>query len=162
MQSAAKTVDEYLSELPDDQGAVVSAVRDVVLANLPEGYEETMRWGMISYEIPLARYPETYNGQPLSYAGLASQKRHFALYLNADGTEESTVQVHRDAENMAFHMDLIADHVQQARDYLDFSKMNIQIYGTPTEDVVEQMRQLAGSGVPVTIKTPVTGFDRIG
>lgn len=51
---------------------------------------------------------------------------------------------------------------QQARDYLDFSKMNIQIYGTPTEDVVEQMRQLAGSGVPVTIKTPVTGFDRIG
>jgi len=87
---------------------------------------------------------------------------HFALYVNADGTEESTVQVHRDAENMAFHMGLIADHVQQARDYLDFSKMNIQIYGTPTEDVVDQMRQLAGSGVPVTIKTPVTGFDRIG
>jgi hypothetical protein len=40
-----------------------------------------MRWGMISYEIPLERYPDTYNGQPLLYAALAAQKHYYALYL---------------------------------------------------------------------------------
>jgi len=80
-RSQASTVDEYLQELPEDRRAVVSAVREVVLRHLPEGYRETMSWGMISYEIPLERYPTTYNGQPLGYAALAAQKSHYALYL---------------------------------------------------------------------------------
>ncbi len=80
--SRATTVDAYLAELPAERRAVVAAVRDVVLRHLPAGYEETMNWGMISYEIPLARYPATYNKQPLAYAALAAQKSHFALYLN--------------------------------------------------------------------------------
>jgi hypothetical protein len=79
--STAATVEDYLAELPEDRRAVVSAVRDVVLSNLPEGYEERMNWGMISYEVPLDRYPGTYNGQPLSYAALAAQKNYYALYL---------------------------------------------------------------------------------
>jgi hypothetical protein len=93
VSSDATTVEQYLAELPDARRAAISAVRDVILANLPAGYEETMRWGMISYEIPLARYPDTYNDQPLSYAGLASQKRHLAVYLNsiyADDDDEAT------------------------------------------------------------------------
>ena len=80
--SRATTVEEYLAELPAERRAVVAAVRDVVLRHLPPGYEETMNWGMISYEIPLARYPTTYNKQPLAYAALAAQKNHYALYLN--------------------------------------------------------------------------------
>jgi len=48
---------------------------------LPEGYQETINWGMISYEIPLDRYPDTYNNQPLSYLGLAAQRNYNALYL---------------------------------------------------------------------------------
>jgi uncharacterized protein DUF1801 len=36
---------------------------------------------MICYVVPLERYPSTYNGQPLTVASLASQKRHMALYL---------------------------------------------------------------------------------
>ena len=79
--SKAATVDEYLAELPEDRRAVVSAVRDVVLRNLPEGYQESMAFGMIGYGIPLERYPDTYNGQPLSYAALAAQKNYYALYL---------------------------------------------------------------------------------
>jgi hypothetical protein len=42
-----------------------------------------MRWGGISYEVPLERYPNTYNKQPLGYAGLISQKNYCSLYLNA-------------------------------------------------------------------------------
>lgn len=81
--SKAKTVDEYLAELPEERRAVVSAVRDLVNRHLPAGYVETMSWGMVSWEIPLSRYPTTYNRQPLSYVALAAQKQHYALYLTA-------------------------------------------------------------------------------
>lgn len=82
MQSSAKTVEDYLAELPEDRREAISAVRDVVLTHLPEGYEEVMNWGMITYQVPLGTYPDTYNKQPLMYAALGSQKRHMALYLS--------------------------------------------------------------------------------
>ncbi len=80
-RSSATTAKEYLDELSADRRSVVSAVRKVILRHLPKGYRESMNWGMISYEVPLDRYPNTYNGQPLSYAALAAQKNYFALYL---------------------------------------------------------------------------------
>lgn len=80
-KSSAATVEEYLAELPEDRRAAISEVRDVVLRNLPAGYEERMAWGLISYEIPLSRYPRTYNKQPLMYAALGSQKNYCAVYL---------------------------------------------------------------------------------
>ncbi len=82
MQSDADTVEGYLADLPDDRRAAISTLRELILANLPEGYDEMMLYGMISYVIPLADYPDTYNGQPIAYLSLASQKRHMALYLN--------------------------------------------------------------------------------
>lgn len=94
--SKAATVDEYLAELPDERRAVVAAVRDMVVRNLPEGYTETMLWGMITYGIPLETYPDTYNGQPLGYAALAAQKNHYALYLMSAYTGEQEQAV-RDA-----------------------------------------------------------------
>jgi hypothetical protein len=79
--SAARTVDEYLAELPPDRRAAIAAVRKVILGNLPKGYEETMQYGMISYVVPLKRYPVTYNKQPLGIAALASQKNYMSVYL---------------------------------------------------------------------------------
>ena len=81
VSSPARTVPEYLASLPVDRRKVIAAVRRVIRASLPRGYQEVMNWGMISYEIPLKRYPDTYNGQPLSYAALAAQKNNYALYL---------------------------------------------------------------------------------
>lgn len=83
VSSFAKTPQEYLLSLPEDRRAVVEAVRGLILENLPPGYVETMNWGMLSYEIPLSTYPKTYNGQPLSYIGMAAQKNNYALYLMA-------------------------------------------------------------------------------
>jgi len=81
VSSAATTVADYLKSLPKERSAVVSAVRSVIRKHLPKGYVESMNWGMICYEIPLKRYPETYNGQPLALAALAAQKNNYALYL---------------------------------------------------------------------------------
>ena len=83
MKSDATLVEEYLDELPEGRREAISTIRDVVNANLPEGYQEAMAFGMIGWGIPLSDYPDTYNGQPLGVAALASQKRHLALYLTA-------------------------------------------------------------------------------
>ena len=79
-RSDARTVGAYLKELPPEKREVVAKVRGVILEYLPNGYRETMSWGMISYEVPLDRYPDTYNGRPLMYMAVAAQKNHFAVY----------------------------------------------------------------------------------
>jgi uncharacterized protein YdhG (YjbR/CyaY superfamily) len=81
MKSSATTVEEYLDGLPSERRDVVSKMRQLVRKNLPKGYRESLSWGVISYEIPLERYPDTYNKKPLSYVCLAAQKNHYALYL---------------------------------------------------------------------------------
>ena len=86
VMSRAKTVREYLDELPAERKKVVSKVRSVVRKHLPRGYRETVSYGMIAYGIPLSHYPDTYNGQPLCYAAIAAQKNHFAIYLLAGYT----------------------------------------------------------------------------
>jgi len=83
MRSNAVTVEEYLNELPETRRAAIESVRRVILECLPTGLEEAMNWGMITYQVPLSIYPNTYNKQPLMYAALASQKRHMAVYLTS-------------------------------------------------------------------------------
>ena len=90
MRSDADTVEEYLASLPEERREAIEVVRNEILANLPEGYEEAMNWGMISYQVPLERYPDTYNGEPLMYAALANQKNHMAVYLTAVYAEEES------------------------------------------------------------------------
>jgi hypothetical protein len=84
MQSAAKTVAQYLKELPPDRREAISSVRKVILDNLPKGYEECMNYGMIGYVVPHRLYPAGYHcnpKDPLPFANLASQKNHMSLYM---------------------------------------------------------------------------------
>ncbi|MFT3807029.1 DUF1801 domain-containing protein [Arenimonas sp.] len=94
--SAASTVADYLAELPPERRAIVSTVRDLVNRHLPAGYSETMGWGMICWGIPLARYPDTYNKQPLCYAGLAANKNAYSLHLMsvyAESKQENSLRL---------------------------------------------------------------------
>jgi uncharacterized protein YdhG (YjbR/CyaY superfamily) len=79
--SKATTVDAYLQELPEDRRAVVAAVRKIILEHLPKGYQESMTYGMPTYEVPLEDLPATYNSQPLCYASVAAQKNYYAIHL---------------------------------------------------------------------------------
>ena len=92
MQSKAKTVDEYVASLPEDRREAISALRAVILKNLPAGYEEGMQWGMPSYFVPHSAYPAGYHcppDQPLPIVGLASQKNHMAFYGFCIYTDEA-------------------------------------------------------------------------
>jgi len=81
MRSEATTVDQYIAELPDDRRAAIETVRDTIAANLAPGFEEAMNWGMITYQVPLSTFPETYNKKPLMYAALASEKNYMVVHL---------------------------------------------------------------------------------
>jgi hypothetical protein len=96
MKSDATLVEEYLDELPEDRREAISTIRDVVNENLPDGYRESMAFGMIGWGIPLSDYPDTYNGQPLGVAALASQKHHMALYLSSVYGDEELEQWFRE------------------------------------------------------------------
>lgn len=97
MQSTSMTVEEYLAELTDERREAIQAVRQTVLENLPQGYEEAVNWGKITYQVPLEIYPDTYNKQPLMYAALASQKNHMSLYLMGIYMDEEAKDAFEDA-----------------------------------------------------------------
>jgi len=84
VQSQAKTVAQYLAELPPDRRKSIEAVRRLILDNLDKGFEEGMQYGMIGYYVPHCIYPAGYHcdpRQPLPFAALASQKNYLSLYL---------------------------------------------------------------------------------
>ncbi len=74
-------IEAYLAAVPADRRAAIADVRAMILKNLPSGFEEAVQYGMIAYRVPHARYPATYNGQPLTLACLASQKSYMVVYL---------------------------------------------------------------------------------
>ena len=76
-----QSVEDYISALPDERATAIREVQRTILGRLPPGYREEMGFGMITYVIPLERYPVTYNGKPLMYAALASQKNYMSVYL---------------------------------------------------------------------------------
>ena len=79
VQSDAVTVEAYIAELPEGRRQSIGAVRQVVLDHLPEGFEEVMQYGMISYVVPLERYPDTYNGQRWPWPPWPSEGPHGPL-----------------------------------------------------------------------------------
>lgn len=107
VSSKAETVAEYLDDLEPDRREAISAVREVIVDHLGDGFVEEMRWGMICYEVPLDIEPDTYNGKPLMYAALASQKRHMAVYLSGIyGDDELRERFEADYEATGKRMDI--------------------------------------------------------
>jgi hypothetical protein len=95
MQSKARTVREYLAELPEDRRKAIEAVRKVVRANLDPRIQEGVQYGMIGWSVPHSVHPEGYHcdpSQPLPFACLASQKGYMSLYLFCLYTEPEEIR----------------------------------------------------------------------
>lgn len=100
VQSAAETPEAYLAELEPARRDVVGRLRDVILDNLPEGFEETMSYGMIGFVVPHSLYPDGYHcnpDQPLPFMSLASQKHYVAVYHMGIYADEGLLNWFRDA-----------------------------------------------------------------
>ena len=83
MKYEANSPEEYISKIPEERQPVLSRMREVILANLPKGFEEQMSYGMIGYVVPHSLYPDGYHCTPelpLPFMNIASQKNFVALY----------------------------------------------------------------------------------
>jgi len=83
MKSTAETVKKYIDQLPEGRKEIVIEIRNVILDNLPEGFEECMNYGMIGYVVPFSLYPSGYHCDPtlpLPFMNLASQKNFIGFY----------------------------------------------------------------------------------
>lgn len=147
VRSEARTPDEYIAELPPERREAISAVRKVILDNLPDGYEEGMQFGMIGYYVPLERFPDTYNGQPLGLAALASQKNHMALYLNnVYGDPEAERRFRRRYEASGQKLDMGKSCVRfHTLDALPLDVIGRTIAETDVESFLDHYRAARGS-----------------
>tara|TARA_R110002072_G_scaffold22582_19_gene79140 strand:+ start:2301 stop:2765 length:465 start_codon:yes stop_codon:yes gene_type:complete len=83
MTIKANSPEEYLEKVPEERKEALSKLRETILANLPEGFEETMLYNMVAYVVPLSAYPDGYHVNPstaLPFINFASQKNFIALY----------------------------------------------------------------------------------
>lgn len=73
----------YLDTLEPERRAVMERLMNVIRSNLPDGFEEVMQYGMPSWVVPHALFPDGYHvdpSLPLPFLSLGSQKRHIGLY----------------------------------------------------------------------------------
>ena len=83
MQYEATSVDHYIDQIPEERKAAVSKLRQTILENLPEGFEEGINYKMIGYYVPHSKYPPGYHCDtklPLPFMNVASQKNSINLY----------------------------------------------------------------------------------
>lgn len=130
MSSDALTVDNYLKGLPEDRRAMVDTIRSAVLRGLPDGFEETIQYGMISYVVPLGRYPVTYNKQPLAIISIGNQKNYVSLYLMSHYGDPAAEAWLKDA-------------FQEAGKRLDMGKSCLR-FRKPTDIPADVIAQAAG------------------
>ena len=96
--SNVKTPAQYITSLPADRAKTIATVRAFVNKHIPRGYDECLIWGTIGWTIPLSRYPDTHNKQPICYVALSSQKNYcvlymMAAYMGADGSASQLGQL---------------------------------------------------------------------
>lgn len=83
MKAQGKTVDEILINLPPDRVEPFNKLHEIIIKNLPKGFEPAISYGGLGYVVPHKIYPAGYHcnpKEPLPFAGIASQKGSINLY----------------------------------------------------------------------------------
>lgn len=150
VSSKAQTVAAYLDELPPERRREIEKVRDALNAVMPDGYREGMGYGMMGWVVPLETYPDTYNGQPLAYAGLAAQKNSNSLYLTcAYASPERTQRLRDEAAAAGKKLDMGKSCIRfKKADDLPLDAIAREIASTTPEEFIalyEKARTRRGS-----------------
>ena len=143
MSSGARGVEEYINSLPEDRQIAITKLRQLILENLPEGYQESINWGMLSYEVPLEVYGNTYNNKPLMYAALASQKNYMALYLTSMYMDRASLEKFTSAyEAIGKRLDMGKSCIRfKNLDDLPLGLIGEQIASTPVTNFIQIYEQ---------------------
>lgn len=83
MKANGNTVNEILKNVPEDRFASFNKLHEVIMQNLPKGFEAGISYGGLGYVVPHSLYPGGYHckpSEPLPFAGIASQKNSINFY----------------------------------------------------------------------------------
>lgn len=83
MKAVGKTVQEILDNVPQERAAAFNKLHQVIVKNLPTGFEAAISYGGLGYVVPHTLYPNGYHCkpiEPLPFAGIASQKNSINFY----------------------------------------------------------------------------------
>ena len=85
----------------------------------------------------------------------------FNEYANEAGDEVTVVQVHPDAASFEAHMGIVQERAQAAYAETLDATVRVQVFGRPTDTILEVLRQQAGSGVEISVNGEhLGGFTR--
>lgn len=162
MRSKAKTVAEYLKELPADRRSAIEAVRKVVRANVDGDIEEGMQYGAIGYYLPHRVFPAGYHcdpTEPLPYIGIASQKQYMAIYLFCSYMSGSSEEewIRRAYAKAGRPLDMGKACLRfKSLEALDLDILAEAIRRVPTKTFVERYVAAVGPRATKTAKKPAT------
>ena len=81
MTYEAKTLEEYIAQLPEEQKGIILKLRATIKKNLSKGFKASLNYKMLGYYITLSLYPKVYDCAPkLPFLNIASQKNTVNLY----------------------------------------------------------------------------------
>ncbi len=146
MEPNIKTPQQYVDQLPEERKQTIERLRKTILENLPEGFEESMSYGMIGYGVPHRLYPPGYHCDPklpLPFMSLASQKNFIALYHM--GIYASP----------ALHDWFVAEYPKHAKYKLDMGKSCIR-FKKPEDIPYDLIGQLASK---MTVNEWISGYE---
>ena len=83
-------IENYINQIPVEKKEFFLKLRNTILKNLSEGFEEQFSYKMIGYVVPKSVYPNGYHCNtklPLPFVNIACQKNfisiyHMGIYLN--------------------------------------------------------------------------------
>jgi hypothetical protein len=85
----------------------------------------------------------------------------FNFYLDEEGNKVTCVQVHPDAASMEFHMNLVAEHIRHAFDFLEKTE-SLEVYGAPSDALAVQLGKFVEPGGLSIMPIHEVGFTRAG
>lgn len=122
MKASGNTVEEILTNLPEDRKEPFNKLHEIIISNLPKGFEAAISYGGLGYVVPHSIYPDGYHCkpiEPLPFAGLASQKNSINFYH---------MGIYADPKLYAWFVEEYPKHTQQKLDIgkscIRFKKLN--------------------------------------
>lgn len=138
MQYQANSVDDYISQIPEDRQAPVEKLRKIFQKHLPKGFEEGILYKMIGFYVPHSLYPHGYHcspKDPLPFVNIASQKNFVALYHSG---------IYAKTE---LHDWFVAEYPKHCKNKLDMGKSCVRF--KKMEDIPYKLiEELAGKMTP--------------
>ena len=136
MKASGNTVEEILTNLPEDRAEAFNNLHNVIVKNLPQGFEAAISYGGLGYVVPHTVYPAGYHCkpiEPLPFAGLASQKNSINFYH---------MGIYSDSELLDW---FVAEYPKYSKQKLDMGKSCIRFKKfdqIPVELIGELMQKM--------------------